>query len=775
MRDDDQVKVALELKKGMLLNTGYSIVCDREDIKQFIQDNLNGIGLNDGIENGWDEILRDICSHYDFGFSLSEPVYRSPAKSLSGKWELDKVKVRPPHSFIFHIDEKGEVLEIEQFGPKTIKLKPDVFMHSVYQPEFGNPYGKSDLKAAFPAWKAKKFLFRMTMRYAERFAGAMAVARYSPNLSPDEIAKLKTVVESIANSSSLVVPEEAKIELVQVARDSSDSYNKLLHMLNMWIARAILIPDLMGVSGEQTGGGSLALGQEQFKVFMASIKNDRLTLQRKITLKIIQPLVKVNFGDIPCRFEFKPMEAGAESDLLRLWVDAVNGKMFKPSEDEINMLRRKTGFPEGPVEMVEQPEMEEGEAPGKEKEKEDVKPGDKEKPEQPGKKFARREAHPYEAKMDFEAIEKAFDASESRMDRELIGISKRMAEDLMEQGATIIENFKPERLNNLKPKYQKEMNDAIKGHFISLFRTGVEFAKKEIHGNQAKHFVADDIFPEEFERIILAESFKMVGDISGDILKRAKNTILEGVKNGLTQREVVNKLIEELKSHTENHIRTMVRTRTTEVFNAGRKTFFDTDPTAKDIIVGYEFSAVMDERTTAACARLDGRSFDKEDADYISRITPPLHFNCRSLLVPVTRFEDVKFNKPVEIERLKELGAGLIFNFLQDLTATIRPNIFGDNVVVSAPGPDMRIRVKSYTASLANLDESVACGVKYGAESDVMNRVTLSRQSSTYAFAPAQPLLLPLNTPLLFNLSAAVHVDFTVNYEIIGLDGTRKA
>jgi SPP1 gp7 family putative phage head morphogenesis protein len=790
MRDDDQVKVALSLKKDMLLNSGWSIVVDSElrkeqkddkqadDIEKFVSDNLRNIGVKDGLENGWDEVLRDILSAYDYGFSLSEPIFRSPATSLTGKWELSKIKVRPPHSFIFHLDEKGNVLEIEQLGGHTLKFKPETFMHHVYQPEFGNPYGKSDLKAAHPAWKAKKFIFRMAMRYAERFAGALAVGRYSAGMSADEVAKFHNILKTIQDNTSLTIPEEAKVELVQVAKDSSDSYNKLLHMLNMWIARAILIPDLMGMSGEQTSGGSLALGKEQFKVFINSIKNDRITLQRKITIKIIEPLVQANFGnEVRCRFEFKPMEAGEESELLRLWVDAVNGKMFKPSAEEVNTLRRKTGFPEGEVEFHAEPaQIGPDGLPMEDK----AKPGDKdkdakkdEKPKE-GKKFSLREASAHEAKMDFASIAKTFDASESKMDRELVEIARRMARDLMEQGASIVENFKPERLNNLKPRFQKEMNDAIKGHFISLFRNGVEFARREIHGNNAKNFVADDIYPDEFEDIIVAESFKMVGDISQDILKRSKTTILDAIKSGASQREVIKKLMAELENHTENNIRTIVRTRTTEVFNAGRKTFFDTDEVAKEIITGYQFSAVLDERTTAVCSRLDGKVFDKNEADYIARTTPPLHFNCRSLLVPVTRFEEVKFNKPVEIERLKELGGGLIFTFLQDLNAALLADKFGDTVAISAPGEGKRIRVKAYTAALRDMDKSVVCGVRFGAESDVINRVTLSRTQGVYSYAPPEAMMLPENTDFILNLSAPVPTDFTVSYEIMNAEGSTR-
>lgn len=304
MRDDDQVKVALSLKKDMVLNSGWAIECDSKEVREFIESNLKSLGDEAAMLPGLDESLRDMLSAYDFGFSLSEILHRSPADSKSGKWELKVIRTRPPHSFLFHIDDFGNVLEVEQYAAKgSRKFKPDIFLHHSYQSDFGNPYGKSDLHAAHPAWVAKKFVFRMAMRYAERFAGATVVGRYPSGMSPGDITRFYNIIDTVQNHTALAIPEDTKLEFVQVAKDSSDAYNKLLHMLNMWISRSLLIPDLLGVSGEQTSGGSLALGKEHFKVFLSTIANDKITLARRITTKVIKPLVEVNFGDVPCEFK----------------------------------------------------------------------------------------------------------------------------------------------------------------------------------------------------------------------------------------------------------------------------------------------------------------------------------------------------------------------------------------------------------------------------------------------------------------------------------------
>jgi SPP1 gp7 family putative phage head morphogenesis protein len=76
-------------------------------------------------------------------------------------------------------------------------------------------------------------------------------------------------------------------------------------------------------------------------------------------------------------------------------------------------------------------------------------------------------------------------------------------------------------------------------------------------------------------------------------------------------------------------IETIVRTNTLAAFNEARGQQF-----AKlgDAIIGYEYSAVMDSRTSDICAALDKKFITPAEYDYYN---PPNHYNCRSILVPI--------------------------------------------------------------------------------------------------------------------------------------------
>jgi uncharacterized protein with gpF-like domain len=80
------------------------------------------------------------------------------------------------------------------------------------------------------------------------------------------------------------------------------------------------------------------------------------------------------------------------------------------------------------------------------------------------------------------------------------------------------------------------------------------------------------------------------------------------------------------------------------------------DRRVEKVIPGFEFVAIMDDRTTEICAERNGVVFTREQLDTGFDIIPPLHYNCRSTLVGV--FDD-EYAGPSE----KELKAPVMEGF----------------------------------------------------------------------------------------------------------------
>lgn len=746
MKDDDQVKSAISYKKDIVVNSGWQIVCENEDIKEFVTKALNESLDAYELGKSFDDVIRDMLSSFEYGFSLSEPVYELGTDNL---YRYKSINVRPPHSFRFDLDRYGRVQEIIQSTDQAeLKFKPTKFLHHVYQQEFGNPYGKSDLKAAHPAWAAKKFFMRMYAIYVERFASPTVVGKYKSQSDPEEIRRYFDMIKTIQQKTALVVPEDMSLEFIQSDRDAGDTYIKGLEMYNLWISRAILVPDLMGISGEKTSGGSYSLGETQFKMFLGTIEKDRKSLAKKITLKLVQPLVQANFGTgYECRFEFMPITDDDELEYSKTWSDFMKSRLVKPTEEEVNHFRRAVKYPEGPVEFqAPKPDPFEDRDPNAEDDDTSPEKGDKDirkekkKPEEKEmvKKF--RELNPYEVSVNFAEIRKSLDGNEARMVPKLQLAGKSIIADFVDQvrDRGMIKNFQPDKVNDLQPKFLRDMNVIVKNSFVDLFKDAHNEAQKEILPNSTKKFTDSELLPEEFLEIIKAESFKMVGDYAVEVTKRGKNVLMQGMKDGFAEAQILKMMREEMLDTSERWLKTVIRTKTTEVYNAARKTYYETDEIASQIVEAYEFSAIMDDRTSDVCSELDGKIFEK--GDFVDRITPPLHFNCRSLLVPVTKFQDYSPDKEVSIDKLQKLGGNLILSehshvhkFKLERQKPRSGNIgnFGDFVIIEGQ-PGSEIVLDTAVVSNSDMQFPVTVSLLDSVTGEEKFKVTLNRMGGNF-------------------------------------------
>jgi SPP1 gp7 family putative phage head morphogenesis protein len=136
------------------------------------------------------------------------------------------------------------------------------------------------------------------------------------------------------------------------------------------------------------------------------------------------------------------------------------------------------------------------------------------------------------------------------------------------------------------------------------------------------------------------------------IIKDVKRVLMTSLETGATGRETAEGLKEvfepwvgdptlkrgqeQLKPHRLENI---VRTESTNAFNQGRLVEARR-PGIVENMRGMEYSAIIDARTTDVCLKLDGRVFKMSDPQ-LDNLRPPNHFMCRSILVPVTIFDEV--------------------------------------------------------------------------------------------------------------------------------------
>jgi SPP1 gp7 family putative phage head morphogenesis protein len=165
-----------------------------------------------------------------------------------------------------------------------------------------------------------------------------------------------------------------------------------------------------------------------------------------------------------------------------------------------------------------------------------------------------------------------------------------------------------------------------------------------------------------------SQSFRMAGDTSDATRKIIQQELQNGIKYGRTVQEIRIAIWERLIERglttmsavsgveTEEaivsalqalgldaaddvpaYLNTLVRTNTFEALNEARYAEF-TDPAVGDFVMALEYAAVLDSSTTEICRELNGKVYRSDSPEW-DQIRPPNHFNCRSVLVPVTTID----------------------------------------------------------------------------------------------------------------------------------------
>ncbi|MBC8105176.1 MAG: minor capsid protein [Anaerolineae bacterium] len=124
---------------------------------------------------------------------------------------------------------------------------------------------------------------------------------------------------------------------------------------------------------------------------------------------------------------------------------------------------------------------------------------------------------------------------------------------------------------------------------------------------------------------------------------RLQRTLLTTTQQGLGVREGTKALRHAFEDEgfapEENYrLEAMFRTQTQIAYSAGRENSLS-DPAIQEILWGFEFAAIQDDRTTELCISLDGMRRPKDDPVW-KTYTPPNHYNCRSTVIEIFDEED---------------------------------------------------------------------------------------------------------------------------------------
>lgn len=217
------------------------------------------------------------------------------------------------------------------------------------------------------------------------------------------------------------------------------------------------------------------------------------------------------------------------------------------------------------------------------------------------------------SKQDKLAVTKEVEDEVKRFGQELLSTGKNSITDYI--GAEV--DFQTNSIRKLTREFatvnspnRGELARAITGSPLKLFN------EKKQHGNMDQLFTG----------------------ITSDQLTRMNLKVRKGIAAGETPEQITKSLLATTKI-TESQAKTIVNTN-----------FSQADTIVKDkvlsenshIIKGLVFTAILDSRTSNICSSYDGLV---QTADRVT-VRPPLHWNCRSTLVPILKGKQELLESP---------------------------------------------------------------------------------------------------------------------------------
>lgn len=662
---DEHIKALLNLKKNFIIGGGWTIDSDNlEDEDQQMMVDFCWDMLDKDFKGIFNKKLKDILSSFQFGFSVSELIYKiSDNKKWAGKVVLDTLLTRPPHSFEFCLDEKGNIKELKQNSYNNNGALPiDKFLIYTNDMQFGNPYGLSDFHCIYGYYVLKKMIKRYTGIAAEKFAMPVVVGKVPPNTTPEQLAEFLDLLKKMQANSAFAIKENSSLEFLESKNKGGlESYQKLLEMINTFFTRSFLVPELMGFSQHDTG--SQALGREHYELTkQILIIPEQQSLEDLINERILLPILKMNFGEKEMYpfFKFKTSDK-KDNEFLKLWIDAVQKRVVKSTIDDENFIRGKLGFSQ----------REESEL--------DIEP--KKEPKTADKsKLEFKDKANFENRTNTGEIDKLFKNQGQSFALNLNNITEDIKTSIEKEikDKKIIEKKNFNYVNKLNidsflPKLKKifktftndtytESKQLTKDDMIENSKNKINFAEQQ--------YTFGAFEPEQTIKYLNTKPVFLTNNESEFIVKGMKNILNDGLKTGKTESEIINNLeiffrqydVGQLDSSgniknindISGRSQTIIRTNLSEAFNMGRMDIYNSKA-GKEIIAAFQYSAIMDDNTTDFCASMDGKIFAATDPIW-DTITPPNHFNCRSLLIPVFKWDEYDINKIPNVNPAKGFG-----------------------------------------------------------------------------------------------------------------------
>ena len=693
MLRDDQVKAAYQFVVGTVVARSWTFELPENDDSEKQQAVMDFFifTLSKALRGTPQQLFKNVLSSKATGASVTEMVFGPVTWQGQERWTLRAAKLKPFHTFRWKIDPFGNIVDLLQFqGSSETKLDPRKFIIHVTNPHVDPVFGESDLRAAYRPYWEKDNILKFWNIYLERMAGGFAVVTQKGPLQPSEKTALQNVLSNLSAQNGIILPGTSEMEVINPG--ATDAFERAVAQRDTAIARALLMPALLGLVPEQaTGARAQSETQQDSFLMIMGMEGDQLA--DTLNEQLFRPLAFWNFGleDFP-RLRFDPFTEAQKRAVVEAWRTATEKGIVHNLEQDEARTRDLLGYQPLPDDFDwENAEQKRADAnrpiapvvPNPDDERQDRREARANMSEPlPGTALG---APAWRLRFDGKDAESRLDAAESGMtanmgaatDSIVAAVKEAMGEAANKAGENPDFETLAARVDGaVTPPLARALNAAVRDGLQEGYDQGRATAILEINrasegaplalaeklriGAAVSRKVAskDGCSPYYFqlglgvqaaERYLQAKAFEITGVLTDAIKAKAKEVLLNGIKNEKSIGDMVKELEAVLvdligqvdaagrQINVPARLQTIARTNLSDAFNQARLSVF-TDPSIGDFVRAYLYDAIIDPVTTEFCRKTDGRIYLASDPIWKS-ITPPNHFNCRSVLSPITALD----------------------------------------------------------------------------------------------------------------------------------------
>jgi len=670
-RQDYEIKRVLRAVQTPILSANFDFMpLDPNDEEQLKQAQFKNNVFKCWTTKKWREQLQDILSYLTFGFAVFEPtIHVVEDKDFGTIQTLKTLGFRKQDTIEeWKIDEDGQIEYVRQniIGTdhdRDVKLTGDEIIVFTNDKEGDNYEGISIIRTAYGPYKRKLLYEKIDMIGIEKMAIGTPTIFANAKIwnDPKELPRIQEVLRRYSSHEKqyMILPESLKdggFEIIRGQYDSTSVRNSISQE-NLNITKSVLA-SFLDIGTLSRGGDKQT--EQLVGFFLNSINNIGEYICEQID-PLVHQIYVMNFGEPDVKLGLKcsginKKDLSQMSTIIKTLVDA---GALTPDDGIEFKLRSELDLP--------QKEEQSDESKGKEPERENPKPEEDEKKE----KVIENSTQHEEIKFNENGFFRDLTQFESESSLKRVKAEFESQEEELKK--TIRQNF-----NKMKGKYRNDLRNALNqsnkdratmsikvgfsGQFTKDVRdilketveTGKQQMAKELSAE--KRLASDDGIVKNLASRINFTSDRIVNDIQDRFQNASTLVALDGLAAGLSDEEIIDDVDSRLNDLLGSAvIFASIGATINRFLNNGRNNFAIQN---KDLIQGFQYSAIIDNTTTDICRSLDGQTFKVGDVPSLD-LRPPLHWNCRSILVPILMTEG-----PIELGGLEvvsiEKGGKLI-------------------------------------------------------------------------------------------------------------------